>query len=314
MFASTAKTPTTRWLVTAMVALASIALVLTATFGLVRQAAATDNEGGGQGEEEGGDDGAGLNILKFIEGTTTRLPGAVFEIEGMDGTFTTDENGQICILGLPANTEWLVREIQAPEGYEIIEAEQMVKVDDDGSGLCDSPDARFYNRPVEESGTLEIRKATTPESSEAEFAFEASYGDPAAFSLSDGGTTEATELPVGDYSVWEVLAEMPENWSLTAITCSEDAGTLIDLQNAKVTVTIDDGDEIVCTFTNTLASGGGEPNQGPRGGTAGGNPPLPNTAMDQLSGSLPAVLLAALMLAGLGAGAWVTAAEVRRRR
>jgi hypothetical protein len=106
-------------------------------------------ETGGGGDDD--DDDAGLNILKFVEGTETRLPGAVFEIVGL-GTYTTDENGQICILGLPHDSEWLVREIQAPEGYEIIEAEQMVEVDDDGSGLCDSPDAVFYNRPIEGGG------------------------------------------------------------------------------------------------------------------------------------------------------------------
>jgi hypothetical protein len=96
--------------------------------------------GGGGGE----DDDASLNIFKVDEDTRQRLEGAIFEIEGMTGTFETDANGQICITGLPEDTEWLVREIQAPEGYEIIEAEQLVEVDDDGD--CDSPDAVFENR------------------------------------------------------------------------------------------------------------------------------------------------------------------------
>lgn len=94
------------------------------------------------------EDGAALNIFKLIEGTTTRLPGAVFEVEGLEGTFTSDEVGQICITGLPDDAEYLVREIQAPDGYEIIEPEQTVEVDNDGD--CDSPDARFYNRPIDE--------------------------------------------------------------------------------------------------------------------------------------------------------------------
>ena len=99
-------------------------------------------------QDEGGDGDASLNIFKLIEDTDTRLAGAVFEIEGLDGTFTTDANGQICITGLPTDSEYVVREIEAPAGYEIIEAEQTVEVDDDGD--CDSPDARFYNRPVDE--------------------------------------------------------------------------------------------------------------------------------------------------------------------
>ena len=96
---------------------------------------------------QGGDDAA-LNIFKLVEGTTTRLPGAVFEVDGLDGTFTSDENGQICITGLPDDAEYLVREIEAPDGYQIIEPEQTVEVDNDGD--CDSPDARFYNRPTDE--------------------------------------------------------------------------------------------------------------------------------------------------------------------
>ncbi len=100
-----------------------------------------EDAGGGGG---GGEDDASLNIFKVDEDTRQRLEGAIFEIEGMTGTFETDANGQICITGLPEDTEWLVREIQAPEGYEIIEAEQLVEVDDDGD--CDSPDAVFENR------------------------------------------------------------------------------------------------------------------------------------------------------------------------
>jgi Prealbumin-like fold domain len=129
----------------ALALLATLAILTVYAFSMAAPVAATDEGEGGEGNDD-----AALNILKFVEGTETRLPGAVFEIEGI-GTYTTDENGQICILGLPHDTEWLVREIQAPEGYEIIpdQAEQMVEVDDDGSGLCDSPDAVFYNRPVE---------------------------------------------------------------------------------------------------------------------------------------------------------------------
>jgi hypothetical protein len=143
----------------------------------------------------------------------------------------------------------------------------------------------------------------------------ASFGDPAGFELAAGGATDPTTLAVGEYSVWEVLAELPDDWSLDSITCSDDGDAVVDLTTAKVTVTVDDGDAIVCTFANSLESGGTGPDNTPPGeGTLGGNPPLPNTAMAELSGSPSAALLALLMLLGLGTGALVTTAEVRRRQ
>jgi hypothetical protein len=89
------------------------------------------------------DDDAALNIRKVDE-QGNRLPGAVFTVEGMQGTFTTGANGHFCITGLPDDSVWLVTEIQAPAGYEIADpASQLVEVDDDGD--CNSPDAVFVN-------------------------------------------------------------------------------------------------------------------------------------------------------------------------
>ena len=86
---------------------------------------------------------ASLNIRKVNE-EGTRLPGAVFEIDGLEGTFTTDASGVVCVHGLPNDSEWLVTEIQPPAGYDLADpASQMVEVDDDGD--CDSPDAVFVN-------------------------------------------------------------------------------------------------------------------------------------------------------------------------
>ena len=94
------------------------------------------------------EDDAALNIHKEDE-DGNRLEGAVFTIEGRDGTFTTNANGVICITGLENDSEFLVTEIQAPEGYEIAdEASQLVEVDNDGD--CDSPDAVFVNILAEE--------------------------------------------------------------------------------------------------------------------------------------------------------------------
>jgi hypothetical protein len=60
--------------------------------------------------------------------------------------------------------------------------------------------------------------------------------------------------------------------------------------------------------------GGGTQKPKPNEGTLGGNP-LPNTAFSPIpTGSVPAALLALLMLSGLGAAAYAVKAEVRRRR
>ena len=102
-------------------------------------------------------DNAALNIRKVDE-EGNRLAGAVFTVEGMDGTFTTGDDGHFCITGLANDSQWLVTEIQAPEGYVIgAEASQLVEVDDDGD--CNSPDAVFVNALAEEE---EPTPAPTP--------------------------------------------------------------------------------------------------------------------------------------------------------
>lgn len=98
-------------------------------------------EGGGEGGSEGNH--ASLNIKKTDEGGHG-LAGAVFTVEGMQGTFTSADNGKFCITGLPNDSLWLVTEIQAPAGYQLADpASQMVEVDDDGD--CNSASAKFVN-------------------------------------------------------------------------------------------------------------------------------------------------------------------------
>jgi uncharacterized repeat protein (TIGR01451 family) len=88
-------------------------------------------------------DNAALNVKK-VDPDGNALAGAVFVVEGIDGTFTTNEDGKFCIVGLTNDSIWKVTEIAAPEGYVIgAEPSQMVEVDDDGD--CDSPSATFVN-------------------------------------------------------------------------------------------------------------------------------------------------------------------------
>jgi Prealbumin-like fold domain len=125
---------------------ASVAAVLLAT-----------SAGAAFGED--GDDAA-LNIHKRDE-NGAKLAGAVFTVEGLPGTYTTDENGEACITGLPDDSEWLVTEIQAPAGYDLADPNwQMVEVDDDGD--CDSPDAVFVNAKSTPTPTPTPTPTATP--------------------------------------------------------------------------------------------------------------------------------------------------------
>ena len=107
---------------------------------------------------------------------------------------------------------------------------------------------------------------------------------------------------------------------------SDDADTLVGtIANVEATgvITLDttaDEDDAVMVhaynFVTEDTQGGGTPgqNETPREGTQGGNP-LPNTATSPIpTGSVPAALLALLMLSGLGAAAYAVKAEASRRR
>jgi hypothetical protein len=82
-----------------------------------------------------------LKVLKVDDETGQPLAGAVFTVEGQQGTFVTDANGLFCIDGLPNGSEWLVTEIQAPPGYLIAEPSSSdVNVEVDSDAGCDIPD------------------------------------------------------------------------------------------------------------------------------------------------------------------------------
>jgi len=267
------------------------------------------------------EDDAGIVIEKLDE-QDEPLAGAIFTVEGKDGVFTTGADGHVCVDGLPQDTTLTVTEIQAPAGYTIADpASQEVETDEDG---CDhSAEVTFVNTldVVEqpELGSITIIKNGVPDGAQ-DFGFTTTGAGLSSFSLDDDADAtlsneqDFTDLAAGTYTVAESATA---GWTLTSIVCS--TGGAADAATRTATITLVAGANVTCTFLNTQITGGGNlPGGGgppPRGGTLGGNPPLPNTAMlPELTGSAPAALAALLMLFGLGAGAWVTAAEVRRRR
>jgi len=72
------------------------------------------------------------------------LAGAVFSVEGVAGTKTTDVEGGACFTGLPQDAVLKVTEVSPPPGYVLPDPNfQMVHVDNDGD--CTSRDVLFVD-------------------------------------------------------------------------------------------------------------------------------------------------------------------------
>lgn len=97
-------------------------------------------------------------------------------------------------------------------------------------------------------GSITVSKVTVPTGDPASFTF---TGD-AAGSISDGGTIVVSDLAPGAYtSVEGALA----GWDLTDIQCDDGASTTPssgDVGTMTATFNLDAGEDVVCTFTNTL--------------------------------------------------------------
>lgn len=265
-------------------------------------------------EQEPETDGAALNIRK-VDDQGTRLAGAVFTVEGMEGTFTTGENGHFCITGLEEDSVWLVTEIQAPAGYEIAdEASQLVEVDNDGD--CRSPDAVFVNTLAdeEENAALKIRKVDEEGNRLPGAVFEIE-GMEGTFTTDAAGEFCVTGL---DLDTW---------WTVTEVQAP--AGYEIAEEASQLVEADDDGDcnSPDAVFVNTLAEE--EPNEEepntqptPRENELGGNPTptpgqggtLPDTAVASTGAPIPPAVGALVALASLLVLAGAQLAEARARR
>ena len=163
------------------------------------------------------------------------------------------------------------------------------------------------------SARVEVIKSAEDDPN-AEFGFSATW-DADGFVLMDGELEPSGLLPAGDsVTVTEELTDeqIAAGWSLADIDCG-DADVTVEGNSVTITVVADT--TITCTFTNALEEGDARVASSVNEGTLGGNPTVPNTAMDLGStGTVPAAILALLMLSGLGAAAYAVKAEARRRR
>jgi hypothetical protein len=122
---------------------------------------------------------------------------------------------------------------------------------------CDSVgnrDNQIQTGGVLAPGTVTITKVAVPEDPQ-DFSF---TGDLGAFLLDDDGANGNplddsimfTSLTPGSYAVTETV---PDGWDLTGLSCIDpDGGTSTTPPTA--TIDVDSGEDITCTFTNTLNS------------------------------------------------------------
>ena len=94
----------------------------------------------------------------------------------------------------------------------------------------------FHNIRDTETGAIIIAKTTDPAGSPTAFDF---TGDLGTFSLADGDTHEAIDLPIGTYSVAE---SSPLGWELASATCTDGS------EVATISVSADE--TVTCTFHN----------------------------------------------------------------
>ena len=91
-----------------------------------------------------------------------------------------------------------------------------------------------------ERGSITVVKETDPDGGTG-FDFSGDLGD---FTLDDGGTEVFEDLVAGDYGVME---DVPAGWALETIICT--GGNSTNTMGG-MTVHLDPGEDIVCTFTN----------------------------------------------------------------
>lgn len=109
-------------------------------------------------------------------------------------------------------------------------------------------DIRLTCGEAPETGNITIIKSAPEHTSEL-FYFSGDIGD---LILADGVSVTSEEL-AGDYTVYEIMSSMPDGWALTDVSCiGGDSTPYSDAATGEgVTIHLDSGEHITCTFTNT---------------------------------------------------------------
>lgn len=182
-----------------------------------------------------------------------------FEFDGPDGASYSLSHGESQTFLLPEGT-YTVSEL-VPAGWELTDlqcvdpsgntttdlgnAEATIHLDVDTSG--EDPEGEditctFTNAEVEQA-TITVRKVVTAGSTSGSFGF---TGDLGSFSLAHNETESFTVDP-DTYTINETV---PDGWTLDSASC-DDTGS----SDPRSGVTVADGDDITCTFSNSRDQG-----------------------------------------------------------
>lgn len=137
----------------------------------------------------------------------------------------------------------------------------------DDLGECDGPCGSvtsnqatatvIFVKPPPGNGSITIVKRAT--GGDKSFNFTSTLSGSTSFALTTvGGVASATfsNVTPGTYSFTEV--NLPLNWRLTALSCTGDSGgapTTVNVTTLTASIGLDGGENITCTFTNTVDTG-----------------------------------------------------------
>lgn len=131
----------------------------------------------------------------------------------------------------------------------------------------DGCDIGAFEAELAAVGAITIVKQVESGSGSGTFHF---TGDPFGdfdLSVPDSPSRTLVDLTPGSYQVREAQSE---GWELVSIRCEGDEDVRVDQASASVTIDLDAGESVSCTFTNRRSGGGGD-----GGGGGGGGPPPP---------------------------------------
>jgi hypothetical protein len=156
-----------------------------------------------------------------------------------------------------------------PDGWDLVKVvcnDQEMTITDNGITFDTRPaetdvDCTFYNE--QEKGTITIKKtvvynADTDTDSDATFVFsgdlpDANGNDAGDFQLQGGGQHNAGSLPIGTY----VVTEGAQAGWIPSVECDgdKDNGSTFGNLGDQVSIDLDAGENITCTFTNKRKTG-----------------------------------------------------------
>lgn len=174
-------------------------------------------------------EGGHIRLLKKDADTAAMLPGASFGIynaadDSKAGEITTGTDGAAVSLLLPAG-DYYLKELRAPEGYEISADKLPVTVTDGDTAEVTAANKRLLEpeKPEVKTGTVKIIKTDVEDNktflSGAVFSvYETSGGKKVGELLTGKDGTASLELPEGSYTIKETTA--PEGYTLSTESVS----------------------------------------------------------------------------------------------